>query len=349
MKAKLIMLVGLPASGKSTYAENLRKEHPVETKVYSSDALREELFPNQTYNKDNNQTVFNTLHSRIIKDLKLGKTCIYDATNVNSKKRKQFLTQIKKIHCRKECVVIIEDINTLKDRDENRKNKVGLDVIEKFRKRFELPLKSEGWDSIIIKVPSYVYENKTTYKNYLDRAKGFDQKSKHHKLKLYDHLKMTRNYAKLYGLPILFKYGITAYKILIKAAYLHDIGKLYTQTAINCKGEYEEYVDSDGHTYINHHYYGHENVSAYELLLCSEFWYKPRVNDNTGLNKYLREMDKELKNIDKMKTLIILVNYHMKLFSNQGSKTYQKDLQKMFPPIIYDMLKVLHKCDRKAH
>lgn len=348
MQAKLIMLVGLPACGKSTYAEQLRRNHPVETKIFSSDSIREELFPGQPYNPENNQIVFNALHKRIVENLKLGKTCIYDATNVNSKKRKQFISQLKKTRCRKECIVIIEDINTLKERDANRKAKVGSEVIEKFWKRFELPIKSEGWDSIIIKVPDYVYENKTSYKNYLHKAKGFDQKSQHHKLDLYQHMKTTRNKARIYGLPILYKYGIKAYRLLIKSAYLHDIGKLYTQTAVNCKGGYDEYFDN-GHTYINHHYYGHENVSAYELLLCSEFWYRPRVDDNTRLNKYLSEMDKELKKIDEMKIVVTLVNYHMRLFSNQGSKTYQKQLQKQFSPMLYDMLKVLYKCDRKAH
>lgn len=347
MQAKLIMLVGLPACGKSTYAEYLRKENPVETKVFSSDAIREELFKDKPYDPEDNQKVFNTLHKRIIENLKLGRTCIYDATNLSSKRRKQFLSQLKKVSCKKEVVVLVEDVRTLKERDKERKSQVGDEVIEKFWRRFELPLKSEGWDSITIKVPDYVYENKTTYNCYLERAKGFDQKSKHHKLDLYQHLKKTRNLAIFYGLPILASYGIRAYKSLITAAYLHDIGKLYTQTNKNCKGEYD-YYEVNGEQFLNFHYYGHENVSAYELLLCSELWYHPK-DDKGKVNKLLREMNRELDKLEDLKLIVTLVNYHMRLYSNIGSKSYERDLKNMFTQKQFDMLKVLYKCDRKAH
>lgn len=346
MQAKLIMLVGLPASGKSTYAEQKRREDPVSTVIYSSDKMREELFKDQPYNPEDNQVVFNTLHSRITQDLKLGKTCIYDATNMSSKRRKAFLTQIKHIPCKRECVVLVEDINTCKDRDLNRKNSVGPEVIEKFWKRFEFPLKSEGWTSVIVKVPDYVYEGKTTYNNYLERAKGFSQKSKHHTLDLYNHMRMTKKYTYFYGLPILFKYGLRSYKYLLKAAMLHDIGKYYTQTAVDRKGE-TQYYSLNGEQFINYHYYGHESVSAYELMLCSEFWHKP--NQDVSVKKYMKEVNKELDKLDEMKTVVTLVNYHMRLFSNKGSKSYEKEMRKTFSPVVYDMLQVLHKCDTKAH
>ena len=78
------MLVGLPGSGKSTISNELNGE------VFSSDALRKELWGDENTQGDNT-LLFNELHKRIEKGLKEGKNCIYDATNINAKKRIQFL------------------------------------------------------------------------------------------------------------------------------------------------------------------------------------------------------------------------------------------------------------------
>lgn len=40
---RLIVMVGLSASGKSSYAKELEKENPTNTIVISSDAIREEI------------------------------------------------------------------------------------------------------------------------------------------------------------------------------------------------------------------------------------------------------------------------------------------------------------------
>ena len=58
---KLIVLVGLPASGKSTYANTLA-EIP-NTIVLSSDKLRKELLGDESC-QTNNQLVFDTLYRR---------------------------------------------------------------------------------------------------------------------------------------------------------------------------------------------------------------------------------------------------------------------------------------------
>ena len=91
--SKLIMMCGLVASGKSFVANQLAlKENAV---IHSSDELRIELF-GDVNEVDKNGEVFQELHKRIKDDLKKGKNVIYDATNLNHKKRKGFLEELKK-------------------------------------------------------------------------------------------------------------------------------------------------------------------------------------------------------------------------------------------------------------
>lgn len=80
---ELIMLVGLPGSGKSTYAAEYKEKG---YHVHSSDQIREELY-HDIQDQTHNDKVFQTLHKRIKDDLKRGISCVYDATNLAMKRR----------------------------------------------------------------------------------------------------------------------------------------------------------------------------------------------------------------------------------------------------------------------
>lgn len=82
-----VMMVGLPGSGKSTYAKELADE--MRAIICSSDAIREELCGDEN-SQDKNEDVFKILHSRIKECLRKGVNVIYDATNINSKRRRAF-------------------------------------------------------------------------------------------------------------------------------------------------------------------------------------------------------------------------------------------------------------------
>ena len=78
-----VMMVGLPRSGKSTYAKELADE--ISAVVCSSDAIRQELCGDENL-QNKNEDVFRVLHRRIKEYLRKGTNVIYDATNINSKK-----------------------------------------------------------------------------------------------------------------------------------------------------------------------------------------------------------------------------------------------------------------------
>ena len=141
---KLIFMIGLPGSGKSTYAErNLG-----DCEILSSDKLRIELF-NDVNNQENNQLVFDTLFDRARKYLLDGKNVVIDATNVDIAEREKALSHFKDLNVFKIAMVIKTPVRVCIERDSLRERKVGKNVILRFRKKFTYPSKKEGFDKIV--------------------------------------------------------------------------------------------------------------------------------------------------------------------------------------------------------
>lgn len=78
----LIVLSGLPSSGKSTIAQELAEQLPAS--VVSSDNIRQEIFGKKYVRSIK---TFETAKTRIYENLKAGRNVIFDATNVNRYKR----------------------------------------------------------------------------------------------------------------------------------------------------------------------------------------------------------------------------------------------------------------------
>lgn len=81
---KLIMLKGLPASGKSTYARTLLAEYPDTHKRVNKDDLRA-MLDNGKWSKSNEEFVLKVRDLIIIEALKNNKTIIVDDTNLSLK------------------------------------------------------------------------------------------------------------------------------------------------------------------------------------------------------------------------------------------------------------------------
>ena len=241
---EFIMMVGLPGSGKSTYADQLRKKG---YHIHSSDAIREEL-TGDINSQDKNTDVFNILHKRVKEDLRNNISCVYDATNMSMKRRKAFLDEIKKYNCQKICMLFATPIYVCKGRNQKRKRKVPEEVFDKMLKSFWVPMMYEGWDSIKINII-----NGYKYDYPIALTINFDQCNPHHSLSLFEHMHKAGRYIVRYYNHNLNYHGTN----LAWVALNHDIGKIMTQSFVNSKGEKTKEA----------HYYGHENVGAYLFLL----------------------------------------------------------------------------------
>ncbi len=141
----LTLMVGLPASGKSTYAQKLADK---DTVVLSSDLIRKELLGLEE-NQSDNVLIFKTLYSRARTLFEEGKNVIIDATNVNVYDRKRVLDNFTDLTIFRQAIVIDTNFDECVLRDKQRSRTVGKDVIRKYARKYQKPTKSEGFDKII--------------------------------------------------------------------------------------------------------------------------------------------------------------------------------------------------------
>lgn len=146
--AKLIMMVGVPGSGKSTYTKQIaEKEQAV---ILSSDQIYVEITGDTTNSKPNDGKVFDELYKRAREYLKQGTNVIIDATNSSAKKRKGVLQQFKGAS-EKECYYICAPFETCVKRDKERERTVGYGVIKGMYLRLFVPfvdVLDEGFDKV---------------------------------------------------------------------------------------------------------------------------------------------------------------------------------------------------------
>jgi len=283
---KLVVLVGIPGSGKSWYANNYLAND--ETEVLSSDALRKELLGDETC-QTNNELVFSTLYKRAKEFLLNGKNVVIDATNISMKDRRRTLSHFQGMEIERIAIVFATPVDLCHKRDLERDRTVGKDIINKFLCRFEIPMEYEGFDKVIIEPAAQKY-NLVGLRIDMER---FNQQNPHHK----------------------YTVGLHCYKCfellkdkdcemtLIEAGYWHDVGKMFTQTFDDNKIA---------------HYYSHHNVGAY-IFMCSN-WLE---TEQPPLRGFMREIVfyinyhmspffwKEQKTIDKYKKL-----FGERLFNN---------------------------------
>lgn len=85
IKPPLVVVSGLPGTGKSFFCHKLAERLPF--LILSSDALRKVLFPSPLYNEDENRRLFSACHTLIQELLTKGIPIIFDATNLSERHR----------------------------------------------------------------------------------------------------------------------------------------------------------------------------------------------------------------------------------------------------------------------
>ena len=245
----LIMMVGLPGSGKSYKANRLAEEYSAN--IHSSDSIREEL-SGDINNQDINDLVFKTLHNRIKEDLRNGKSCIYDACNISYKRRMAFLRELKNIPCEKICVLMATPYEVCLKNNAKRERYVPEDVIKRMYMNFHTPWYIEGWNDIRIE---YMSGSENCLGNPIEWVKSvmdFNQDNPHHTLTLGSHCLKAGYYIGSVDNDRRTKNVFSIYF----AGLLHDEGKIFTKTFVDSKGNHSESA----------HYYQHHCCSAYDSL-----------------------------------------------------------------------------------
>jgi predicted kinase len=241
----LIVMVGLPGSGKSFIAEQLAEVND-DIVIVSSDAIREEFYGDAN-DQSHNDKVFRIVNKRLKEGLIAEKKVILDATNISKKRRKALLRDLK--YPKSMAIVMADPEYICKKRDEERDRHVGPNVINKMIKNWCPPHYSEGFDFISI---VYDYDNSANFYNpvlALESAVQISHDNPHHSLSIGGHMLKAGEL-----IQEEFKAGCPFY--LYAAALLHDCGKPYVK-----------FYGEDGVA----HYYNHQNYGSYLGLFYADY------------------------------------------------------------------------------
>ena len=150
MNNTLYITVGLPGSGKSTYAKEFIKGKEIE--YLSSDSLRA-VFGKSEEDQTVTPLVFGHIKRKVDEFLKDGKNVMVDATSVNRNERSDYINTAKKYGAKVVAIVFKMDRQGLIDRNKKRGEQGGRVVpdwvIDKMLGKFEEPSYSEGIDVMI--------------------------------------------------------------------------------------------------------------------------------------------------------------------------------------------------------
>lgn len=310
MKQKFIMMVGLPGSGKTTKAQEICSRYNAigeSCVIFSSDEIRKDILGDEN-NQDSNDLVFTELHNRIVEALKNGKHTIYDATNINYKRRMEFLQKIEDIDCKKVCILMAVPFKECCQQNESRERVVPKEVIDRMYRHFHVPYYYEGWDEICVEYPMNWWDKAPAALSFMWNHKDYEQDNPHHKLTLGNHLREAWLWIDnwLEQNPNRFNHD-QAVALRIAVA-LHDCGKPYVK----------EWKSEDGTTIA--HYYNHQNVGAYDSL-----FYKSTIN----------QLD-----------VAVLILWHMMPFQ-WGEKAKEK-YYKLWGANLHEMILLLNQADNIA-
>jgi putative nucleotidyltransferase with HDIG domain len=327
-KSTLYYLIGLPGSGKSTFAKAFAEQEETNTKVLSSDSIRAEMFGSEEV-QDDPSKVFDALFKKAKELLAQGYNVMVDATNVNRKKRINALKQFPNVH--KVALYIATPIGRCIINDAKRERTVGTEVITRMYEQMQVPAKFEGWDMIqIVNVYPVIQRRSNDIEFLNDAVKTNRDKQAIMKL-LSDNFTCFQN---IYNLPqdsryhslsvsrhtyYVYEYLHENYRgedrlAMLWAGLLHDTGKFQTKRY------------KPGARYAN--FFAHENVSAQHACL---------VLQELGFGE------------DFVLEVMEICQLHMELLNIDGDDENALNKKCLtWGPRLYDNLFLFHEADTNA-
>ena len=150
-KNVLIVMSGLPASGKSTYSEWLAESGIF--KRVCPDLIRKELYGDENIQGDGKK-VFEIAHERMQVYGTFGDNVVFDATNIDRKTRISLVEKMRPHFDIIICKYFSTPLYICKIRNEQRERQVPYEVLESMERRFRTPTLDEGFD-IVEEIKNY--------------------------------------------------------------------------------------------------------------------------------------------------------------------------------------------------
>jgi predicted kinase len=145
----LYLMVGVPASGKSTYAKRLMEVS--DNSVYiSRDEIRFSLLGAKDGYFAKEDQVFRTYISKINEALALGKDVYADATHIDGSSRVKVLRQVK-YPCHKVAIVMLQPLQMCLERNAKRlgRTRVPDKAVVAMHRKLTMPTEREGFERVI--------------------------------------------------------------------------------------------------------------------------------------------------------------------------------------------------------
>ena len=143
----LIIMVGPPASGKSTWSKQFAANNKIER--VSTDEIRAEIGSGEG-DQSVSAAAFAIARQRVRNALTANKSVIIDATSVNRKARRDWINLGRGHNAFIVAVAFEVPKSELYKRDSQRERKVGTEIIDRFISKYERPSEDEV-DKVILK------------------------------------------------------------------------------------------------------------------------------------------------------------------------------------------------------